>query len=110
MTLSNHIKRLRKKLRTQRHHKGIYRCKKCGGTLLNSNHLDLCNACYNGSPHHCFICGSPVIAPDIYCEECKMVNGGMFMKKVIVAKKVRRVNLNGGNKGKVRVIKLVKAS
>jgi len=37
-----------------------------------------------------------------------MVNGGMFMKKV-VSKKVRIVNLRG-NKGKVRVIKLVKAS
>jgi len=38
-----------------------------------------------------------------------MVNGGMFMKNV-VAKKIKMVNLNGGNKGKVRVIKLVKAS
>jgi len=38
-----------------------------------------------------------------------MVNGGMFVKKV-VSKKVRIVNLNGGNKGKVRVVKLVKAS
>ena len=31
------------------------------------------------------------------------------MKKVTTAKKVRIVNLNGENKGKVRVIKLVKA-
>lgn len=32
------------------------------------------------------------------------------MRKVCVAKKVRMVNLNGGNKGNVRVVKLVRAS
>lgn len=111
MTLSGNIKRLRRQLRTQRYHKGIYRCKKCGGTLLNSNHLDVCNACYEGTGNNCLICGKSVThPPNIFCEKCKIVNGGMFMRKVCVAKKVRMVNLNGGNKGNVRVVKLVRAS